>query len=1177
MTQKFFAVAAVLSLSSGAWAQTYVVQTQPTSYAPIIGGTNITNFTLTPGGRFVTSPRDEGTAPVMIGFPFTYYGTAYTSVNVHTNGFVTFGAPCGSMCFVRRAFPATSAPFHNIIAPFWEDFDLGTTGQVVTKQSTGQLEIEWQNVRKFGGTSTAVGNFKLTLFQSGYFTISYGPRTGTGFSASTGFENVTGAQGAPLLGCGVACDTPSFPSDTQYIIGVPTGPDLITQAVTFTGVSSTATEITMTVNATFRNQGPQPATGFKWRAWISTDRTLQESFDQELTMTGSPINCAANSTCNDSLVGTAPVPGTGNYYVIVKADDGPAAIDEGPFGEGNNVGISAIYFAQGIDFVATSISGPANAGPGSSITVHVEYWNQGNGTPMGGTMGYRIYLSADSFFDGNDTQLYPTSGDATKAIVGLQTVSEDLTFTVPANTQGGNLRYLLRLDPLNRVFEGSEVNNVVVSSATVNMRQADLVTSQVQLIDPGTGAPTTQGFFGRPAVLRMRLANEGTADSGPFKVGIVISTDGSLSLLQDTLAIEVDVPAMAQGTNAIRDVPFTIPLNNRNNVPFTTGQYFIFALADSESIQTELSETNNNVPIGGTANPTPILIRTPTADLTVLRFDAPSVAGLGELVPVFRAFKNIGTAASGPAKYRYYLSVSPQISVSDTPVSFMVNGTPTDVGTVSLAENETSLATEFVLLPAGIVAGTYYLGAVIDSDQTVAELDELNNGVGSLPVLIAPSSLRICTPTLLDAVLGRPYAFQLTVCGEAAGMPTMWAVDETQGRLPDGLSLSPAGLLTGTPMVEATVGVTVTATNAGRTAAMRYAVRVLPTTNQVEITTTALPPIVNITSQMYETALGAAGGVKPYVWRQVPVPGELDPATSIGVRFTADGKLIGSPRANVMEKAYPVTFEVRDALGTTSRRSFNLRVVTPGALIFTVPSLPDGMIGSMYLAAFAVKNFDAAQLVMPVTYKVATGSLPEGLKMSQMGTSVLIEGNPTVAGTFGFSIEAEDGRGRTEAADYLIRIYPAARMTVTATGLLDTYRPGDVVEFNFGVADRTGVTYSLFSGRLPPTSTMNNEGRVTGMIDAEKSDGSYNFVVEARDPSGAVGYGAFSTLVKRVPVVGGGCSATGGVAGLWALLLAVPMLLRRRRVLTGLAAALVLAMPLTASAQAYTATEENRA
>ncbi len=1144
MTQRLFVVA-LLSVSTGASAQTYVLQSQTAGYPGITGGTPITSWTLTPG-NLVTSPRDEGTFALPLGFTFPFHGGTFTSVNVHTNGFVTFGAACASNCYLRRAIPATSAAFHNVIAPWWDDLDLGATGDVVYRASAGQMEIEWQNVHKFGQTASA--SFKLTLFQDGYLTVHYGSRAGEGFSATTGFENSTGSVGLPFLGCGISCDGVAFPSDTMYVAGIPPGAELIVSNVTLVSTQRTGTDLTLTINPSFRNLGQMAASGFTWRAYLSTDRVLQEPVDLVVLTSTAPLSCAPGATVSDTAVATIPLPGTGNYYVVVKVDV-PDNVAEGQFGEANNVDATTSYFSLGVDLVATSISGPATASAGSTITVHVDYRNQGVDPPaMGGSMGYRIYLSGDSVLDASDSQIYPTSGDAVKVIAGGQTVSEDLTFMVPTSVSGGSFRYLLKLDPQNRIPEGAEDNNVAVSSAFVNMRQADLVLKSVDMVDPATGASTRRGLFGRPAMLRIELANEGAADSLAFKIGVVISSDGNLSLLQDTLVLELQVPPITQGTTLTRDVPFTLPLNDRVNRPFATGQYFLFALLDSDSRQGEVNETNNNGPVSESGQPAAILISAPSPDLAVVRFEAPSAAGLGDVMPVVRAFKNVGTADSPAATFRYYLSANPQVTTADAPVSFLMGGTPTASGTVTLSQGQSSLATDLLVIPAGLVPGTYYLGAVIDTEQQVTELDETNNGAGTAAIVFAPAGLRICTPSLLDPVVGRPYLYQLTTCGAAPAMPATWAVETSQGALPDGLSLSASGLLSGTPTTEGVVAVTVTATSSGRTAVARFAMRVLPTTNEVAITTPSLPAVLNVPSQRYETWLAAAGGEKPYVWRQVPVVGEVDPEVSIGVKFTSDGRLAGNPRPNLTERTYPVTFEVRDALGTTSRRRFNLRVLAPGALTFTALSVPDAVVGAAYLVDLSVKTFDDSPLVMPVTYRLVAGALPSGLKTTRVGTSLLIEGTPQGAGTHAFTIEVEDGKGRTEAADYLLRVYPPKPLKLEVAGLLDTYEPGYPVDFRFIVTGVSGVTYSLYSGTLPPTSAMSSDGHVTGFIDLDATASSYNFIVEARAPSGATALGAYSALVKPVPVLGGGgCSTTGAVAGLWAALLGLPRVLRRRR------------------------------
>jgi subtilase family serine protease len=1144
-----FPIWVAMFLAQGALAQNYVVQSQSMPYASIVGGTAITTWTPTD----VFDPLDEGTFALPLGFSFPFYGQTFTTVNINTNGFLTLSAPCPGTCYDNsRTIPSTTAAFHNLIAPWWDDFDVMAPGQVTYKTSTGQAEIEFNNVGNLFGSATVT--FKVILTASGVFQIHYGPQSGSGLSGITGFENATGSMGAALLMCGgVTCTNSNFPTNTLYTIGQPVQPDLIVEQVNLNSVQKTGNSLSLSISPTFRNFGQNAATGFLWRAFLSTD-TLYDASDTLILNSTTPLSVPGGMTVSDTAMATITAPPNGNYYVIVEADY-TNVVNEGPFGESNNFGATTNYFTSGVDLVATGITGPTQSGPGNLITVHVNWFNQG--TDPAGNVGYRVYLSTDNVWSTNDFQLYPASGDATKMISGGQTVSEDLTFPVPQNVPGGDFFYILQLNTGTPPVAESMTNDTIASTAKVTMKQADLVIHAVDFVDVATGVPLRHAIFRSQGRVRVTASNEGGADAKNFNIGVVISQDTNLSLLQDTLIIESPVTVLAQGAMQTFDITFTIPENDRNMRPFTTGNYFWFALLDSSGVVTELNEFNNNLMV-----PQPVLMHSPAPDLTVVRCDAPAAAGVGEIVPVYRVFKNIGNVDAPEVKYRYFVSANEQITLDDTPIQMVSGSTMSDVGSITLMQGQADTKTELVQLPGTLTPGTYYIGAVIDSANQVAELDETNNGLGSAPVAVAPAALRISTPTLPDAVLGRPYSFQLSVSGDAPGSTTAWVASG----LPMGMTLSPSGLLGGTPTAETVVGVTFTATNNGHSAVSLLALRVLPTTTQVEITTPSLPSVVNSSTLMYETYLGAAGGVKPYTWRQVPMAGEVDIRSTLGIALDSTGHLSGFPKTGLQEKAYPVTFEVRDTLGTTSVRQFNLRVVAPGAIIFTNLAIPDGLVGVAYDTDVSVKNADGSALAKPLTYRIISGALPDGVAMVVDQDVLLLEGTPTVGGQFAFTIEVEDSKGRNDAADFLLRIYPS-RLPVGVNNLAETYHPGDPVDFNFVATGSSSATFRLFSGVLPPGTTVGADGHVTGTIAMADSEGTYNFVVEAKDATGASGLGAFSVLVKK-EVVAKGCSAAPLSGALWLLLALLPKVVRRRRV-WGVAVVAALALPVTARAQDY--------
>ncbi len=1129
-----------LLAAPAAFAQNYVIQSSAQPYVPLTGGT------LIPVGTGGFSSSDESSVLLTLPFAFPYYGSTYTQLRVHTNGFVIFDiTQCTGFCTTGDAMPSTTRSMHNVIAPWWDDLQLKSgISSVSYVMTSSEFTVEWKDIEPWNSTSHRF-TMKLTLSAGGSIQMHYGPKTGTGGSATVGFENATGTMGAslplppnnmPCSSTSASCTMTNFPTDTLYVIGQPVQPDLAVDNVQLNSVTESGGMLNVSITPRFRNFGQNAANMFLWRAYLSTDRTLQTATDIFLFASTMPLSVAGGMTVTGTASGSIATPPNGNYYVLVEADH-TNVVAEGPFGESNNVGSTANYFVSGLDLVATSISGPAMSGPGNMMTITPNWFNQG--TNPAGMVEYRVYLSTDNVYSTNDFELYRN----TVAVAGGQTFNGPVTFTVPNNVPGGDFHYILRVNTATPPVTESMTNNTVASSGKVTMRQADLVIKAVDFVDVNTGQPTRLGLFGSQGRILLTAANEGGADARNFKVGIVISADTNLSLLQDTIVIEANVMNVPQGTTQVIDVPFAIPTMSRTNQPFTTGNYFWYALLDSSGSVTELNEFNNNAPVVFPGQAVPVLMSAPAPDLTVTRFDAPSTVGVGEIAPVYRVFKNIGNRPASDVKYRYYLSANAQVTTDDLPVKIVSNGVMKDFDAVTLdappAATSVSVATEMVEIPANVTPGTWYLGAVLDVEGSIVELDETNNGLASLPIAVAASSLRITTTQLPDAVIGRPYSFQLSVAGDVPTQPTTWAIDMAQGDLPMGLSLSMGGLLSGTPMTEAVVGITVTATNNGRTAVARLALRVLPTTTQVEITTPSLPSVVNSPQVMYETWLGAAGGVKPYTWSLVTVPGEVLPRN---LALARDGKLSGFPAAGIMEKAYPITVEVKDSLGTSSRRQFNLRVVAPGAIQFTNLSIPDGLVGTTYLTDIGVRNFDGSTLAKPLTYRLVAGQLPDGIAMTVEQDVLLLQGTPKVAGTFSFTIEVEDNKGRNDSADFLLRIYPAG-LEVSVNNMPAEFRPGDPVDFTFVVNGAMGVTFKLFSGALPPGTSVGADGHVTGTIASDNAEGTYNFVIEATDPTGATGIGAFSTTVKRAPLKQG-CSV-GGFELVAVGALAV--LLRRRR------------------------------
>ncbi|CDH47363.1 SBBP repeat-containing protein [Candidatus Contendibacter odensensis] len=127
-------------------------------------------------------------------------------------------------------------------------------------------------------------------------------------------------------------------------------------------------------------------------------------------------------------------------------------------------------------------------------------------------------------------------------------------------------------------------------------------------------------------------------------------------------------------------------------------------------------------------------------DLKIETLTTPSTGqNTGRNINYSLTVKNIGKVAAGSFKVGLYLLTSPR----NDPSNFSPNG----VGVISageclfdsLAVNTTTSCSRNLVLPNSLIAGSYYLGAYADPDNTIAESDEANNGkatTNTLPIVI---------------------------------------------------------------------------------------------------------------------------------------------------------------------------------------------------------------------------------------------------------------------------------------------------------------------------------------------------------------------------------------------------------------------------------------------------------
>ena len=301
-----------------------------------------------------------------------------------------------------------------------------------------------------------------------------------------------------------------------------------------------------------------------------------------------------------------------------------------------------------------------------------------------------------------------------------------------------------------------------------------------------------------------------------------------------------------------------------------------------------------------------------------------------------------------------------------------------------------TLPTGLILSSAGAISGTP-TGPAGNSSVTF-ELTDAAGASTSQAITIrvnAPPALNITTASLLTGTIGTPYSQTLQATG---GVPAYtWNV--TAGSLPAGLTLSSAGVISGTPTgtsastsnFSVTVTDSQTPTNATKSANLSITV-VEPA---LSVTTTSLAG--GSTGNAYSQTLQAIGGTPPYTWSISA--GALSAALSLNA---STGVISGTPTTMGTST---FTVKVTDSAAGTATAALSITI--DADLAITTTSLPGGSVGTAY--GSTVQATGGAQLY---TWSITSGSLPAGLSIN--ASSGAISGTPTATGTSDFTVTVED-------------------------------------------------------------------------------------------------------------------------------------------------------------------------
>jgi hypothetical protein len=148
------------------------------------------------------------------------------------------------------------------------------------------------------------------------------------------------------------------------------------------------------------------------------------------------------------------------------------------------------------------------------------------------------------------------------------------------------------------------------------------------------------------------------------------------------------------------------------------------------------------------------------------------------------------------------------------------------------------------------------------------------------------------------------------------------------------------------------------------------------------------------------------------------------------------------------------------------------------------------------------------------SFKVVDGRLPPGTKLFDFaGSTGLINGIPTTAGTFTFTVQVKDETRATDTETFTIEILAPEAPTITTEALSG----GTVGEFYccgnlFASGGVQPYTWSVVAGALPPGLELpKGENTISG---TPTTAGTFTFTVRVTDELGAFSEQEFSITIS---------------------------------------------------------------
>ena len=600
------------------------------------------------------------------------------------------------------------------------------------------------------------------------------------------------------------------------------------------------------------------------------------------------------------------------------------------------------------------------------------------------------------------------------------------------------------------------------------------------------------------------------ASGSGYSVGSPDSASGTIAN-DDVPSLSVNDVSLNEGDAGTSNATFTVSLSQPAGAG---GVSFDIATADGAATAgvdyVASSLTGQTIPAGSSSATFTVLINGDTLNEASENF--------------FVNVSNVSGASVSDAQGQGTIvndDAQPTLSIDDVSVNEGNGGTTTATFTVSLsAASGQTVSVNYASADGTATAGSDYVArsgmltfapgttaqgvAITVNGDTAVEPNETfavdlsgasNAGIaratGTGTITNDDAVVTVGPASLPSATAGTAYSQTLSASGGTA--PYSFVV--SAGALPAGLTLSAAGVLSGTPTASGSFNFTATATDSGGspTSGNRaYALVVASPTITLPATTLA----GGAAGQAYTAAINpATGGIAPYTYTLSA--GALPAGVTVN---SATGALSGTPTvAGNFNFSLTATDSTTGTAGQASQ-SYSLGIVSP-TLTIAPPTLPAGAIGTAYSQTLSASGGTA-----PYSYAISAGALPGGLTLTTGG---VLSGTPTVAGSFAFTVSVTDAGGFGAAQAYTLAIASPTLSIAPAT--LPAGTAGSAYSQTLSASGGTApYSYAVSAGTLPVGLVLAANGVLSGTPTTAASSA---FTVSVTDALGFTAAQAYTVAI----------------------------------------------------------------